>query len=373
MQAVLDIENSLVKLNGVPVPMRFTEDDFPSLVTCAASVEIAPRTTQWVEVEVALVPDGVQLPEVWVMIPHTAYALVSTCYTAAASLPPEMARTELCFTNTGDHVKRIPRGEVLGVASYGEVLTPKILSLGEEAAVNMIGTAEPEEGPADLPAHLFELLGTISPELPCYQCAQVYDALVKYQDVFMALGDVLQGTGLVTHRIDMGDTAPVKVPPRRMSHFNRQVITEQVAQMLADGIIQPSSGPWAFPVVIVRKKDGTHRFCVDYRELNAITWKDAYPLPRLDDSLDNLGGAKWFSALDLASGYWQVKLHPRDVQKTAFTTHEGLYEFKSMPFRLTNAPATFELLMELVLQGLTREQCQVYLDDIIIFGTKFDI
>ncbi|GFV97088.1 hypothetical protein TNCV_3526741 [Trichonephila clavipes] len=122
--------------------------------------------------------------------------------------------------------------------------------------------------------------------------------------------------------------------------------------MKNNDVIEPSSNPWASPIVLVRKKDGSTRFCVDYRRLNDITKKDSCPLPRIDDTLDTLASNTWFSTLDLKSGYWQVELHPDDKKKTAFTTGQGLWQFKVMPFDLCNAPATFERLMEIVLGGL---------------------
>ena len=138
--------------------------------------------------------------------------------------------------------------------------------------------------------------------------------------------------------------------------------------MLKDGIIRPSSSPWSSPVVMVKKKDGSWHFCVDYRKVNSVTHKDAYPLPRIDATLDYLAGSTYFTTLDLASGYWQVEVNGQDKQKTAFSTETGHYEFNVMPFGLTNAPATFQRLMECVLTGLTTEQCLIYLDDIIVFS-----
>ena len=141
--------------------------------------------------------------------------------------------------------------------------------------------------------------------------------------------------------------------------------------MLKRGVIEPTSSPWASPIVLVHKKDGTTRFCVDYHKLNSALVKDSYPLPCIDDSIDALSGSCWFSTLDLASGYWQVEVEERDRPKTAFTTGSGLYEFTVMPFGLCNAPAIFERLMERVLSGLPWEVCPLYLDDIIVHAKTF--
>ena len=142
--------------------------------------------------------------------------------------------------------------------------------------------------------------------------------------------------------------------------------------MLTGGQIESSDSSWSSPVVLVMKKDGGTHFYVDYRRLNDVTVKDAYPLPRIDDTLDMLAGKQWFSTLDLASGYWQVSLSQEARIRTAFATHSGLFQFRVMPFGLCNAPATFERLMDRVLQGFRWSRCLVYLDDIISFGSTFD-
>ena len=136
--------------------------------------------------------------------------------------------------------------------------------------------------------------------------------------------------------------------------------------------MKKSDSPWSSPVVLVTKKDGSQRFCTDYRLVNAATVKDAYPLPRTDDSLSALSGAKWFSTLELASGYWQVPMDPVSSDKAAFVTSSGLYEWIVMPFGLTSSPSTLERLMELILAGLRFETCLIYLDDIIVYGKTFE-
>ena len=147
----------------------------------------------------------------------------------------------------------------------------------------------------------------------------------------------------------------------------------QVQQMLSSGVIRPSNSPWASPVVMVKKKDGSLRFCVDFRQLNEATIKDVHPIPRIDDLLDALHGARWFTTLDLKSGYWQIPNQDQDKEKTAFRTSSGqLFEFNQVPFGLCNAPATFSRLMDSVLAGLHWETCLSYLDDIIVFAASLE-
>jgi len=143
--------------------------------------------------------------------------------------------------------------------------------------------------------------------------------------------------------------------------------------MLRKGVIEPSDGPWASPIVLVSKKDGSTRFCIDFRRLNDVTKKDAYPLPRIEENLDTLQGAQYYSTLDLISGFWQVEVDPEDRDKTAFAVGGGgLYRYLTMPFGLCNAPATFQRLMEQVLGGLQWEIAVLYIDDIIVFSDTLE-
>ncbi|KRX71463.1 Transposon Ty3-G Gag-Pol polyprotein [Trichinella sp. T6] len=184
----------------------------------------------------------------------------------------------------------------------------------------------------------------------------------------ISCGDAdLRRTNLVQHRIETGGAQLVKLPPRRLPQAQREVVDHLIREMLHAGVIELPSGPWSSPVVLVRKKDRSPRFCVDYRRLNAVTRVNPQPMPRIDDTLTALAGAKWFSTLDLASGYWQVAVAGRDQEKTVFSTPLGLFQFRVIPFGLCKAPATFQRL-EKALRGLTWNTCLVYLDDIMVFG-----
>ena len=202
---------------------------------------------------------------------------------------------------------------------------------------------------------------------------QIKNLLLDFEDIFLEPDGKLGHTDLVEHSIDTGSANPIKIPPRRLSPRQKEIVGKELQKMLDQKVIEPSNSPWSAPVVLVTKSDGSTRFCIDFRKLNSITRKDAYPLSRIDDALDALTGAQWFSTLDLASGYWQCPLKESDKSKTAFTTHQGLYHFNVMPFGLCNAPATFSRLMNLVLGGLNWTKCLCYLDDVIVFGTTFEI
>lgn len=202
---------------------------------------------------------------------------------------------------------------------------------------------------------------------------QKIESLIREYASCFSTSSKVQRTSIIKHRIIVDQSVrPICQHPYRVSPKEREVIRGQVEEMLRDDVIQPSASPWASPVVLVKKKDQTLRFCVDYRKLNVVTKRDVYPLPRIDDTLDRLRDAKFFSSLDLKSGYWQIEVDERDREKTAFVTPDGLYEFKVLPFGLCSAPATFQRMMDTVLSGLKWQSCLVYLDDVVIFSATFD-
>ena len=225
-----------------------------------------------------------------------------------------------------------------------------------------------------VPEHLQTLF---SESCPLLQDPGQKEALAKllhdYQDVFSRGEHDVGLTQEVSHDIPVfPGTIPIKQPPHRLGPEKEEEVRKQVDGLLKRGLIEPASGAWSSPVVLVRKKDGTWRFCVDYRRLNAVTQYDAYPLPRIDESLDALSGSHYFSTLDLVSGYWQVPLSEDAREKSAFTTRNGLWRWKVLPFGLTSAPATFQRLMEKVLHGLHWKTLLLYLDDIIVISPDFD-
>ena len=222
------------------------------------------------------------------------------------------------------------------------------------------------EKPAGLNSDtMTEISSAINPNLSPEDKKMLLDTLLSFPDVF---DNSLGHTSVTVHNIDTGDNSPIRQYPRRLPYHHRAEVEKQVTDMLSQGVIQPSSSPWSSPIVLVKKKDGSYRFCIDYRKLNSITKIDAHPLPRVDDLLEALNGNTIFSTLDLRSGYWQVGMHPCDREKTAFSTPEGLYEFLRLPYGLSNAPATFSRAIGIVLSGLTYAECLCYFDDVIIFS-----
>ena len=166
----------------------------------------------------------------------------------------------------------------------------------------------------------------------------------KNRNGFAFLGDQLGRTSLLQHFINAGDSMPIKQRPYRVSPDVQKEINRQMDEMLEKGIIQESVSHWSSLAVLVKKKDGSYRFCVDFRKVNKVTKVDSFPMPLVADALDSLAGASVFSTLDLKSGFWQIQMQQDSQQKTAFATHSGLYEFLTMPFGLVNSGAYFERL-----------------------------
>ncbi|XP_078533942.1 uncharacterized protein LOC144820212 [Lissotriton helveticus] len=209
----------------------------------------------------------------------------------------------------------------------------------------------------------------IDPDLPEQNKRELRRALFSVQPVFSSLPG---HSTVVEHAIHTEPGKTVRQRPYRIPEARRAIIQEETNQMLKMGIIEPSSSSWNSPIVLVPKPDGSTRFCIDFREVNKISAFDTYPLPRVDEMVERIGKAKYISTLDLCKGYWQIPLKAADKPKTAFSTPEGLFQFKVMPFGLHGAPATFQRAMNLVLQPHTK-YAGAYLDDIVIYSDSWEL
>ena len=189
----------------------------------------------------------------------------------------------------------------------------------------------------DLGSEFHTILDEASQHLTHKQISSVKETLTDFKDIFAFEGEPLGRTNLVQHTIDTGTAKPVRQRPRRVP-IHLQDTVKEIEKTMTRNVIEPSMSPWAAPVVLVRKKDNSYRFCVDYRLLNEVTRKYAYPLPRIDENLEAIHGSTWFSTMDMASDYWQVEVDPQDRPKTAFCTRHGLFQWRVMPFGLCNAP-----------------------------------
>ncbi|UYV61191.1 K02A2.6-like, partial [Cordylochernes scorpioides] len=270
---------------------------------------------------------------------------------------------KIWITNGGLQPQMIPKGMNLGRMCDIETEHVCLLSVEPES----FSRERREDDHSDY------LLSLINPDLPKKKKEDLMGLLLSFKGVFLpTMKNANKVQNRVKHRIHTGDHPPIKQRPYRVSKREREIMQKEVDTMLERKVIQPSESPWSAPVVLVKKKDGTWRFCVDFRRLNHITKKDVYPLPRIDDVLDHLSSARYYSTMDLKTGYWQVEVDERDREKTAFVTPDGLYEFMVMPFGLCNAPATFERMMDNVLMGLKWNICLCYLDDIVVYSDTFE-
>ena len=287
--------------------------------------------------------------------------------TASTLLDGQAWQSAVRVLNASGEDVLIQRGTLLGEAEEVEVCG----QITENPTLTTDDSVEPWQDLDERSQHLRPVLDSLPDDLSFDEKRQAVELVCSNTDLFSESDFDLGRSHVVLHEIDTGNHRPFKQMLRRHPLSQLPVIDEHVDRMLAANVIEPATSPWASNVVLVRRSDNTYRFCVDYRALNSRTEPDSYPLPRIDSCLDALGGAKYFSTLDLRSGYWQVPMDPKSSEKTAFVTRKGMWKFKVMPFGLTNAPATFQRLMDATMAGLAWEVCLIYLDDIIIFAETF--
>ena len=204
------------------------------------------------------------------------------------------------------------------------------------------------------------------------QSKSLITLLNKNNNLFVDNMKDLTQTNILQATFDTGGSPPIKQRPYKNPLARQHKLDEQINEMLEAGIVSPSSSPWSSPVVIVPKRDGTQRICIDYRKINQVLVKDSHPLPRIDDIFATLGNSKYFSTLDLKSGYHQISVAPKDREKTAFCTSTSLYEFNRLPFGLASGPGIFMRMISRALHGILGKFAMAYLDDILIFSPSFE-
>lgn len=329
-------------------------------VRCVARVQIGPREEQVVSAFVET-PEGLQGESVY-FSPRGARE--NSCLALGHSVNVvDNGRILIRVVNVGLQPVELRRGEALGTVS---TLARRGLVVGSVEG----SSPKDRRGANWLAAGGARNWETKLDHLRDDDRAAIAELIEEYSDLFQSPdADALGCTAKITHRIDTGEAAPIAKAPYRVPHSLKSTMKTMIKDMLSKGIITPSMSPWSAPVVLVRKKDGSHRFCTDFRGLNSVTKIPAYPLPNIQETLEGLGNSRYFTTLDLASGYHQIMIDEGDQWKTGFSTPEGHYEYKRMAFGLAGAPATFQLLMDRLLADLKGTTCLVYLDDVIIHSS----
>uniref|UniRef100_A0A3B1K6C6 Gypsy retrotransposon integrase-like protein 1 n=1 Tax=Astyanax mexicanus TaxID=7994 RepID=A0A3B1K6C6_ASTMX len=252
--------------------------------------------------------------------------------------------------------------------------TIKLPPHGMKAQAHTLQAGPAQDKPHSRPER--DILSLLDLSKACFetenQYLQMTDKILKNSDVFSKHHLDYGHTTVVKHEIPLVDPRPFRLPYRKIPPSQYQAVRKAITEMEEAGVIRPSKSPYASPIVVVTKKDGSLRICMDYRKLNSCSTRDAFPLPRVEEALEALGEAKYFSTLDLTSGYWQVEVAEADKHKTAFSTPMGLFEANRMPFGLQNSPSTFQRLMTCCFGDLNFESLLIYLDDIVIFSRTFD-
>ena len=278
-------------------------------------------------------------------------------------------RVSLVVRNVSDNQIFLKKGVLVAWMVVAMLVSPTELSPELEAALGEESRPEPLSVAGRQEKLLEKLnldgLAHWSPE----NVVALRELFLAYHDVFALESNELGCTSVIEHEIRIENEEPFKERFWRIPPLLLEEVCASLRDMLESGVIHPSQSPWCNTVVLVRKKDGTLRFCVDFRHLNAHMKKDSYPLPHIQEALESMAGSAHFSSMDFKSGFWQIKMAPGSQQYTTFTVGNlGFYELMCMPFRLCNAPAMFQHLMQNTLGELNLTYCIIYLDDVTVFG-----
>lgn len=284
----------------------------------------------------------------------------------------KQGKITVLLLNPGDTPHVVTRNSMLSNMERMEESELEIVKMGSEYSYFMNNNAVANNNTAPSPNKSESLNGINKDEIDCPDEFKdpVVNLLNEYRDVIAVPNEALGRTNIVNQEIVLEpNTAPIYVKQYPVPVHRQEDLSKAVHEMLEKKVIRPSVSPWNSPLILVKKKGGELRPCVDFRRLNDVTVSDRFPLPRISELLQSLSGSVYFTNLDLQTAYWQVEIREEDRQKTAFTTREGHYEFEVMSFGLKNAPSVFSRLMQIVLQGLLGISALVYLDDIVIYSS----
>lgn len=344
--AIIDVFRRQLIIDGNTIPLKiFMENGPTTLFISTEPINLPAFSQTTVEVSVSN-PNNLIENQIYHLETMNRSCINYGIITAQGIFDNQSVPKAILVANVTDKPIHIPAKTTIATAHEQEMMTaPDVNTDGSQI----------QSTPPDL--------SEISPD----KRAVIKPILQKFSNLFEP---ITPGTAThnVEHSIPLTDNTPFRIGPYRNSRYEDDAILPELNELLRQHFIEKSTSQYASPLILVPKKGGKVRICVDYRKLNAKTTREIYPMPRIDDTLDRLHGAEIFSSLDLKSGYWQVPVAEADRHKTAFITKYGLYQWTSMPFGLCNAPATFQRLMDAILQGLNWQCCLVYLDDVIIYS-----
>ena len=366
---VLDLNKGVVGVGHKVIPGNFKYvggDQVPLYpMRTINQIQLTPESVSKVEIAISGAPKGQVIVETG--FPDCRFFMPAT----VLECEPGSQTKEVWLINDSREKMLLPKDTLLGVGQQlvgeegeGEVDSAMVRKLEK----NM---EEGEGEGTDLPGYLVPMFEKAREQLNEEQARSLRGVLVRFKGVFAKHDMDLGNFSAVKHKIDVGGAKPVHYRPRRTPLAFENEEKEHLEKLLDANIISPGASEWASPTVLVRKRDGTVRYCIDLRGVNKVTIKDKYPLPKISECIDALAGCDYFSCLDMANGYYQLKMDDADKDKTAFVTKYGMFLYNRMPFGLCNAPATFSRALALVLRGLSWSCVVSFLDDLIILGKGF--
>ena len=317
-----------------------------------------------------LQPNELRCIDVAAPLLHSGWWMLQDCQLTPRLMVPNLlmyaSRQFIWVMNSSQNHVTLSVGHLIGVLQPVDIFPDNNSCMD----VRRLGSTI-EDAARELPEHLTQLLQSGSEGLKADEVEVLRNVLMEYSEAFSKGDHDIGHFSAIQHHIHTGDASPIKQRMRRTPLGYADEEKEHLDKLLKAKVIEPSESEWASPSVLVRKRDGSVRWCIDMRKLNNVTIKDRFPLPLIEECVDALEGCMYFSTLDMASGYYQLEVSEEDRPKTAFVTKYGLFQFQRMPFGLCNAPATFSRAMSLVLRGLSWSTVIAFLDDVIVLGKSF--